>query len=445
MSLSPEMSALADLARSVLARARALGADEVNVSVSRATHASIRQRDGRIEQSTESTTRGLSLAVLVDDRFTSNGTSDLRPDALDAFVQRSVAAARWLEPDPFRRLPEPSAVGRGVSERTLDQDDPAWVRRTAEDRLARVREVEEHLVARGGLDRISVVTSASDGRAESFRVATNGFEDGSAGTVFSSGAQLVVAEGEKRPSGEADYGTRHLSDLPGAERLAREVVERTQQAVGSRPIPSGTYPVVLENRIAQRMISMLVAPISGAALHERRSCLLDRKGTRIASPLLDIVDDPAIPRGLGSRPWDGDGLVARPMPVVQDGVLANWYLSTWQSRKLGLPATTGSRSNWVLRPGTRPFAAIARDLPRAVSITAFLGGSANDATGDFSFGIRGLLLERGEVVAHLSGMNVTGNLSSVLEGIAEIGNDPWTWGAVRTPAMFWPAMQFSGT
>lgn len=443
--MSPELAPLAELARKARARARELGADEVSVSVSRAVHAALRRRDGRAEQSSGATTRGLSLSLLVDDRFTSNSTSDLRPEALDAFLQRCVASARWLEADPHRRLPSGPDVGRGVSEAVLDADDPSWAAVDPADRAATAERFEAAVVERAGLDRVSVVTSVADGRSESYRTATNGFEDGSSGTFFSVSGQLVLAEGDKRPMGGADGSARHRADLPPLERLADEVVERTRWAVGTRALPTGRYPMLLENRFAGRVLGMLMAPISGAALHDRRSCLQERLGTRIASPLLDLVDDPAIPRGMGSRPWDGDGLAARPLHVLRDGVLESWYLSTWHSRKLGLPVTTGGRSNWVLRPGTRPFAAIAASLPRAVSITSFLGGSANAATGDFSYGMRGVLLEHGVVVAHLAEMNVTGNLLTLLQEVAEIGNDPWTASATRTPAMFWPEVQFTGT
>lgn len=439
------LAELTDLARALRQRAQALGADEVSVSVSTATHASLRRRDGRTEQSTGATTRGLSVSVLVGDRFTSNSTSDLRPEALEAFLRRCVDAARWLEPDPARRLPEPEVVGRGVSEAHLDSDDPSWATREPVDREAAAEALEQAVAARAGLDRVSIVAAVADGRSASFRTSTNGFEDGSAGTFFSVSGQLVLAEGDKRPTAGADWSARHLTDLPPVERIADEVVERTTWSVGSRPLPSGRYPLLLENRVSARILSMMAAPLSGAALHERRSCLLDRRGTLVASPLLDVVDDPTIPRGSGSRPWDGEGRTARPMPVLRDGVLENWYLSTYHARKLGLPATTGSRSNWVLRPGTRPFAAIAASLPRAVSITSFLGGSANSTTGDFSFGVRGVLLEHGVVTAHLSEMNVTGNLLVMLREVAEIGNDPFTHGAVRTPAMFWPEVQLTGT
>src|SRR5690606_29394259 len=137
------MSELLELAERTTARLLQLGADEAAVTVSQGTHTTIARRDGKVEQATEATTRGLVVSVLADGRYSSNSTSDLRPEALDAFLKRSVDATRYLEPDPDRALPPAELCGRGVSEAQLDQDDPTWYARTAEDRAAEALRLEQ--------------------------------------------------------------------------------------------------------------------------------------------------------------------------------------------------------------------------------------------------------------------------------------------------------------
>ncbi|MEQ1502373.1 MAG: TldD/PmbA family protein [Myxococcota bacterium] len=436
---------LIDLASSVVASAKRYGADEASVSVSTGTHVTLQRRAGQVEQLVEATSRGLVLSLLSRDRFTSNSTTDLRPDALEAFIKRSVESASVLEPDPLRRLPDRERCGRGVSDETLDQDDPSWRTYTPEDRHAAAQILEQRLHELGGLDVVSCTASVADERGEGVRVLSNGFADGSAGAWFSIGADMTLAEGDRRPEGFAYYASRHRGDLPSPERVAAECVKNVRERLGSRPIESGSYPMILENRISGRILGMLSGPLAGSALHEGRSCLQDKLGSTIASEALTLTDDPTIPRGMGSRPWDGDAFAAKPMSVIEGGVLRSYYVSQYYARKLGVEPTTGGRSNWVVAPGMRSFAEIARDLPRAIQVTGFLGGSANAATGDFSFGIRGVLLERGEAVASLSEMNVTGNLLRILRQLAEIGNDPWTWSATRSPSMLFTDVRFSGT
>lgn len=436
---------LVDLASRVVARARALGAEEASVSVSSGSHVTIQRRDRKIEQATEATTRGLVLSVLANDRYTSNSTSDLRPEALEAFVRRSVESAVVLEPDPFRRLPARELCGRGVSEEALDQDDPAWAARTPGDREAQAERLENMLLELGGADSVSCSSTVADERGEGVRVMSNGFADGTAGAWFSVVADMTLADGDKRPEGYAVYSARHLADLPPDEVIAAECVQNVRERIGSRAIASGAYTMLLENRYAGRILGMLGGPLSGAALHEGRSCLPDHKDKLIASDLLTLIDDPTIPRGMGSRPWDGDAFASRVMPVVEKGVLRNYYVSQYYARKLGIDPTTGGKTNWIVAPGARSFAQMAKDQDRAIQVTGFLGGSANPTTGDFSFGIRGLLLERGEVVQSLSEMNVSGNILKILHQLVEVGNDPWTFSSTRSPAMMFSDVRFSGT
>jgi PmbA protein len=435
---------LLSLANDVVKRCKALGADEVAATVSRGSHVTVQRRAGQIEQATEATTRGLVVSVLSDDRFSSNSTSDLRPEALEAFLKRCVASTRFLEPDAYRRQPDGDLCGRGVSAEQLDQDDPAWAERTAEARAEQAEAIESRLSGCRD-DVISASSYVADGRSETVQVMSNGFEGIDAGAWFAAGGDITLDEGDRRPESGAWYGARYLSDLPSADAIAAEVERRVTERLGSKATASGSYPMVLANRSAGRILGVLAGPLSGGALHEQRSCLQGKLGERIGSEQFTLIDDPTIPRGLGSRPWDGDALRARPRTLVRDGVLEQYNINVYYSRKLGVEPTSGGRSNWVVPPGDRPTAELVAELPRAVLVTGFLGGNSNGTTGDFSFGIRGLLLEHGEVVHSLSEMNVTGNIATIFERLAAVGDDPWPWSSVRSPTLIFDDVQFSGT
>lgn len=439
------MSELLELAERVTARARALGAEEVATTVSSGSHATLSRREGRVEKATEATTRGLVVSMLVDDRFSSSSTSDLRPEALEPFLERCVASAGYLEPDPDRKQAPGELCGRGATVEHLDQDDASWREWTPEARAAHALALEEALRARGADDVLSTSCTVADGRSEIVRVLTNGFSDSDAGAWFAAGGEMTLQEGDRRPESSAYYAARHKADLPDVDAIADEVVRRTRERLGAAAIASGRYPMVLENRSAARLLGVLAGPLSGGSIFEHRSCLADKLGERIGSPLLSIVDDPTVPRGLGSRPWDGDGLVARPRTIVEDGVLRSHNLSVYYARKLGREPTSGSRSNWVLPVGERAWQEVAADWPAAVLVTGFLGGNSNAATGDFSFGIRGVLLERGQRGQALSEMNVTGNALDIFTRLVALGDDPWPWSSTRTPTLMFEDVQFSGT
>jgi PmbA protein len=286
----------------------------------------------------------------------------------------------------------------------------------------------------------------SDSADESVRVQSNGFEGERRSTGFGLGVEMTLEEpGGRRPEAMSWYSALHRADLPDVEFIANECWRKAAERLGAKPIASGTYPMLLQNHAVGRILGVIGGPLSGSELHQQRSFLAGRLGTAIASNKLTIHDLPNIPRGLGSRPWDGDALLARPMPVIEAGVLKNYYISTYYGRKLDMPITTGGRSNWVVSAGSRSTAEILKDVSRCIIVTGFLGGNSNGLTGDFSFGVQGLVVEHGEVVGHVGEMNVSGNIEQVLNALVEPANDVWTWSSLRSPSLFFENIQFSGT
>lgn len=438
---------LIELARKTVEDARKLGAEEVTVSVSRSSELSLVRRAGKLEQATQATSRGLSLSLLVDDRFSVHSTSDLRPDAVGVFLERAIAATRVLEPEPERRQPGLALCGRGATEAELDSVDASYGALTVEARRTAAEALEAAVEALPNRKRVlSATMYVGDSSDDSVRVMSNGFEGARSSTGFGAGVEMTLEEpGGRRPEATAWYSALHRDDLPTNEFIAAEAWEKAEQRLGSKPAPSGRYPMLLENRVAGRILGVIAGPLSGSELHQQRSFLAGRLNTAIANPSLTITDVPNIRRGLASRPWDGDALVARTMPVLEAGVLKNYYISTYYARKLGVEATTGGRSNWVVGAGSRTPEAILRDVSKCIIVTGFLGGNSNGLTGDFSFGVHGLLVEHGNVVGHVGEMNVSGNIEEVLGHLVEPANDVWTWSSVRSPSLFFDEVQFSGT
>ncbi|MCB9682811.1 MAG: TldD/PmbA family protein [Alphaproteobacteria bacterium] len=438
--------AILDLAERVVGKVLELGADEVSVGVSEGSHTDITRRDGKVEQASESSTRRLGLSLLLDDKWSTHSSSDLRPEALDHFLERAVAATRFLEPDAARRLPPADLCGRGASEASLDHFDPAWKAFTPADRATLAQQLEDAVLARRDDDFISATVSASDGWGRHVQVTSHGFADATEGAWYALSAGLTLSDADgRRPEGHASYAARYRTDLPDIGRIADEAVERAQEAKGAGPIASGKYPMLLLNRVAGRILGTLSGPLSGYNLHHGQSCLAGKRGLRIGSDVLTILDDPTIPRGLASTPWDGDLMAAVPRTVVEGGVLQTYYLSTYYARKLEEQPTTGERTNWIVPPGVRSWSEIASAFPRAILVTGFLGGNHNALTGDFSFGIRGRLLEHGVPTTPLSEMNVAGNTLQIFHQLVEAADDPWTYSATVAPTLVFEDVQFSGT
>lgn len=438
---------LLERAERVVQQAKALGADEVNVGVSRATEVSLVRRAGKVEQATQATSQSVSIALLVEDRYGVHSTSDLRPEALHAFLVNAIAATRVLEPEVERRLAPGEQCGRGSSDERLDMVDASWEALTAEQRRATAEELEARVDALPGRDKVlSATVHVGDSAGESVRVMSNGFVGRHATTGFGIGAEMTLQDTDgRRPEGYAFYSALHHGDLPGLQHIADRCWERSAERLGSGPIASGRMPMLLDRQVAGRILGVLGGPLSGSELHQGRSFLAGKLGTSIAASNFTLLDDPTIPRGLGSRPWDGDAFPAKPMPVIEGGVLKNYYIGLYYGRKLGMAPTTGARSNWVVPAGTQSPSQLVAGLPRCFHVTGFLGGNSNGLTGDFSFGVQGVLLEDGVPVKSLSEMNVSGNIADVLQRFVAAGNDTWTYGGLRTGSLLFDDVSFSGS
>ena len=443
---APELDSLLEIARTVVAIAAELGAEEALAGVGRSVSTELTRRDGRIEKAEESRSLGLSASLMVDGRYSAHATSDLRPEALREFLTRAVQATRYLEPDADRRLPDRALMG-DADIAALDTWDAGHAAQDGDARRTLVQSLEEATRAQAAdLAVRSVSSFAWSGRSERASVASNGWESAWRSTSFGSGVTLSLEDaGGRLPEAWFMTSARHRADVVGVDTVAEQAVLHGRHRLGSGPAPSGRYPMLVENKLVGRVLGVLLGPMQGEALYEKRSCLEGRLGQRIANARLTLIDDPLIPRAAGSSPHDGDGLPSRRRVLVQDGVLQEFLIDVYNGRRLGQAPTGGDTGNLLVAPGASSPERLLAGLPRAIRVEGFLGGNTNPTSGDFSFGVHGVLLQGGVAVQHVSEMNISGNLFELLERYADAADDVWTWSAWRTPSLLFDDIQFSGS
>jgi PmbA protein len=439
-------SSLLEQTRTAAALALRKGASSAGAGGWQARHVEVAWRDGKIEKVSEATTRGLALDLYVDGRFAAVSTSDLRPEALERFVEDAVALARKLAPDPHRLLPDP-ALYAGQATLDLELEDPSHGQLDSGTRRRLAEELEAAARAVPGAGSIlSVTTGVSDTRAESALVHTNGFEGTKRGTDFWTFAEVTVKDPDgRRPEESAASGARFRAEVEPVAAVGRRAAERALSRIGSVKGQSAVMTMAVDARSAGRVVSALLGPLGAAAIQQKRSFLEGKLGAAIGSPLLHLEDDPLVVRGLGSRLYDGEGIAARPFPVFEQGVLRSYYVDTYYGRKLGIPPTTARTSNlaWKLGPRSQPELLAA--LGEGVLVTGFLGGNSNGTTGDFSLGVRGFRVRGGKLAEPVGEMNVSGNQLELWRRLVAVGNDPYRYSSMRTPTLVFEGVQFAGT
>ncbi len=437
------MDELSIAARAAVELGKKHGASDVFATASGDRSVEFQMRDGKLERTKEATSRGLSLRVWAEGRYSTNSTTDLRPDHLDAFVAECVAITRALEVDPMRAVPDP-ALFAGRSEADLQLVDGSVREVSREQRMTWLGEIDARIA---GKDKVISATSNTwDGQYAGAMASSNGFDGGWESTSVGWSASVTVQDaGEARPEGDWWGDALHLSDLPDRGAVGDEALRRAHLRLGSVRGPSKKGLMIVENVAAGRLIGALLAPATGASVQQGRSFWKGKVGQKLLSEKLVIDDDPLLVRGPSSRRFDSDGIAAKRMPLVAGGALNNLYVDTYYGKKLGQAPTTGGASNRVLGLGARGLEAIVKDAPDAILVTSWLGGNSDPTTGDFSFGMRGHLVKDGVIGAPVGEMNVTGNLLTLFAGLTEVGNDVWLASSTRVPTLVFDGVQFSGT
>lgn len=433
-----------DLAASSIKTALSAGANACRVGIDSHRFVQITYRQRKAETIKEASTRGLNVELFVDGRYSAQSTSDLRKDALREFIRNAVAMTKLLAEDPYRSLPDPKYC-EGRVEADLKILDPDYENLTPEERHDIVRGVEDGCLTAGGEKIVSVIALGQDTRAETVLMASNGLEAYSAATGYVAGARCTVQdEGDRRPMGSNYQAAAYRKTLPAPVEMGKAAAARALAMLGSRKIETATLPVIVENRVVPDLLGGLLEAMTGRSIQQKQSFLADKKGQKIAGEKLTLVDDPLLPGGLGTQAFDSDGMTAKKRTIIEAGVLRDYYVNWYYSRKLGWEPTTGSPSNLIIPPGTRSVTDIMKDLGRGILVTGFIGGNSNSTTGDASVGIFGHLFENGEIVHAVSELNMADNHLKFWHRLAEVANDPWMYDSNRTPSLVFTDVVVSG-
>lgn len=438
------MSDLTELSQRTLDFARAQGTTHAVVHLKRSREVELRQREGKLEGVQEASSSRLSLALYVEGRYSTHSTSDLRWSALQDLIRDAIPMTRLLQEDPHRVI-TPQALHPGGAQPDLDLVDPGAASRSPDWRRQQVAALEE---AAWGQDRSqinAVSAQLSDSQWEEVHAWSSGFIGQAQGTYLGMSAEVSVKDPDgRRPSGWSAHGALHAQDVWSPQRIGEDARRRALSRLGQKTRGSGATTLVIDNRVARRLLSYLLTPLYGQAIQQERSCFRDSLGQAIAHPLLTVIDDPLVTRGLGSRHFDEDGIAARRRALIQGGVLKEQLFDVYTAHKMGRAPNGGSTSNVLLEPGQRSPQDLIGDLKEGIFVTGFLGGNADPNTGDFSHGIKGFAIENGQLTEPLGELNITGNHTRLWKRLVAVGDDPWLASSMRTPTLVFEGVHVSG-
>ena len=440
----------ADLLHDIVAAARRSGADAAEAAMSERSALSVTVRLGDLEEVEREEARDLGLRVFVGRRQAVVSGSDLSPEARAKLVERAVAMARVAPEDPYAGFAPQDRLASGPIP-DLDLYDPSEF--SAETLEAQARRAEDAVRAVEGVTNTDGA-SASWSSGTWGLVTSHGFQGGLQASSFSLSASAIAGQGAGMERGGEGRGTRPPMDLPSPEAIGREAARRAVERVGARKIDSRTAPVIFDNRQSTSLLGPFIGAISGPAVARGVSFLKDKLGQQVFSSAINLLEDPLRIRGLGSSPFDDEGVTAVARALVRDGVVTTWLLNSASARQLGLE-TTGHASrglagppgvsthNLTLQPGEHSREELMRQAGEGLLITSMFGPSLNANTGDWSAGVSGFWFEGGELAYPVTEITVAGNLIDIYARMVP-GSDLEIRGASNAPSVLIDGLAIAG-
>lgn len=438
-----------NLLQDVVSAALKAGADAAEAVFAERQALSVEVRAGVVEELEREESRDLGLRVFVGQRQAVVSGSDISAEARAKLIERVVAMARLAPEDPYAGLAPADrlAKGPGPDLDLFDPEDPAPDSLESEARAA--------AAAAGAPEGIAVPQGGASWTKGSWRLITSGgFSGLHRATSFGRWGVAIAQDDQGMETAYDSRSARWRADLPSPEALGAEAARRALAQLGARKIDSTTAPVIFENRLAASLIGPLLGAISGPSVARGVSFLKDRLGQPLFAKGVNILDQPHRVRGLGSTPYDDEGVENGDLAVIDDGVLTTWLLNTAAARQLGLQSNgRASRglagppgvgpTNLTVRPGEKDLAALMKDAGSGLLVTSMFGPSLNSNTGDWSIGVSGFWFEGGERAYPVNEITVAGNLIDVYGRLVP-GADLEYRGSVNSPSILVPDLAIAG-
>lgn len=419
--------------------ALAIAATDINASI----------RNGAPESIERAESNGIGLRVFVGQSGATLSTSALTDEAIEMMAAQAVAIARAAPADPHASLADVSCLSKHWP--TPNIHDDTMPEMTQLQTLA--REAEDAGRAVKGITN----SSGADASAGEHRIAlvtSHGFSGHYATSRYSVSTSLIAGSGDSMQR-DYDYAmTTHYRDLPAASSIGLSAAQRTVEKLSPRKLSSQTAVVYFEPRVGRQFLSAFASAISGGAITRGTSFLKDAMGTQIFAESLSITDDPLRPYGLGSRPFDAEGVAGTVRDFIANGMLTSWVLDTRSANQLGL-TTTGhasrglsgaphpSTTNLYLHGGTQTPQEMFTTLGDGFYVTETIGHGTNLITGDYSVGASGFWIENGVRAYPVSEVTIAGNLRDIFKTLVAANDLEFRYGT-NVPTLAVPSMTIAG-
>lgn len=386
------------------------------VALSEGSKKSVGILGGKPQSYESAKSRGISLTVFIGTKQASASSENFNDAALKTLAEETAEMARFTPEnrDAFLAKPGQFITDADARAKALELADDKASEMTVTDLQKIAYGMEKAALAVEGVTKCKTVeVKTSEGTMTI--MTSEGFEASVPSTSYVAFLNVLAGKGSEQTSEFGFEVRRHFKDLPDLEKLGRETAEKAVEKVGAKPIKSGRMPVVFDKDVSGDLLDMFASAISGMAVDKGTTFLKDAMDEKVFADVVTIVDDPTIPKALGSDPCDADGIASEPLTLVEGGVLKTWLLSLASAKRLGLAPNgrADGTTNLYMKAGTTSRDELIGGIERGFLVTGMIGHSLNLTTGDFSRGAEGFLIENGKITKPVSEVTIASNLKDM--------------------------------
>ena len=419
--------------------AKKLGATDASVNVGSSISETVNFRNKKLDESNRSDNLGIDITTFIGKKKSSISSSNLLKENLNVLIEKCIETTKNTPEDEFNALPDKDLLAKEVKELNLYDDTHI----ENNDKIEYLSKLEAS--ASKNKKIINTESSFTEDKSNFILANTDGFRKGFKTSSFVA-SSVAVAKDDKSMERDYEYTLKcHLKDIKSAEELGKVAAEQTIRKLSPRKIGSKKIAIIFDKRIAKGILSTFASAITSSAISRGTSFLKDKIGQKIFSNSISIFDKPDILKGLGSQSFDSEGVKTETLKLVEQGILKDYLLDTYNGKKLNLKSNgrCGGTSNLYFENGNVSYKDLLSSNSKCLYITETIGHGSNIITGDYSVGATGFLVENGEFKYPVNEITIAGNFKDMFQNIT-LANDLEFEYSTNSPTMMIEGMVVAG-
>jgi len=419
--------------------AKKMGATDATVTVGHSISETVNFRNKSLEASDRSDGLALNIETFVGKKKSSISSSNLLDENIKTLIEKCFETTKITPEDEFNSLPDKSLLSEKINNLNLyDQ-----TRFENEKKINYLNELEESASLSQKI--INTESSFTENKSNFILANSDGFCSGYKTSSFTASC-VTVAKDEN--SMERDYeftSKRHLSDIKQPKELGEKAAEQTIKKLSPNKIGSEKINLIFDKRIAKGMLNAFASAVSASAIARGTSFLKDKIDQQVFSKSINVIDQPDIIKGMGSQNFDSEGVSSKTLNLVENGILKNYLIDTYNGNKLNLQSNgrNGGTTNLYFENGKISFEELLKNTSKCLYITETIGHGSNIVSGDYSVGATGFLIENGQFKYPVNEITIAGNFKDMFKNII-LANDLDFEYSVNSPTMMIEGMTVAG-